>query len=68
MYGIFYLMFATFAQFFAETYGFKAGVGGLAYLGLGIGFILATGVGAKLGGSIYDKVCSQSISTAGAVC
>lgn len=56
MYGIFYLMFATFAQFFATTYGFKAGVGGLAYLGLGVGFLLATGLGAKVGNSIYIKV------------
>jgi len=58
MYGIFYLMFATFAEFFATTYGFRPGVGGLAYLGLGIGFILATVVGAKLGDNIYHQVRS----------
>lgn len=60
MYGIFYLMFATFAEFFAKTYGFKAGVGGLAYLGLGVGFLLATAVGAKVGNGIYLKVRRRS--------
>ncbi|KIJ98787.1 hypothetical protein K443DRAFT_8895 [Laccaria amethystina LaAM-08-1] len=39
MYGIYYLMFTTFADLFHDTYGFSAGIGGLAYLGLGIGFL-----------------------------
>jgi len=56
MYGIFYLMFATFASFFGKTYHFKAGIAGLAYLGLGIGFILATIFGAKFADSIYKYV------------
>ncbi|KAJ2914534.1 hypothetical protein MD484_g5878, partial [Candolleomyces efflorescens] len=60
MYGIFYLMFATFAQFFAETYGFKAGVGGLAYLGLGIGFLLATICGAKFADAIYQTLSARN--------
>ncbi|GLB42019.1 hypothetical protein LshimejAT787_1100340 [Lyophyllum shimeji] len=37
--GIYYLMFVTFAAFFAETYGFSPGIGGLAFLGLGVGFL-----------------------------
>ncbi|KAF6764235.1 multidrug resistance protein 4 [Ephemerocybe angulata] len=60
MYGIFYLMFATFAQFFASTYGFKAGVGGLAYLGLGVGFLIATITGAKLGDAIYQNLTAKN--------
>ncbi|TFK26555.1 multidrug resistance protein 4 [Coprinopsis marcescibilis] len=60
MYGIFYLMFATFAEFFATTYGFKAGVGGLAYLGLGVGFMLATIVGAKVGDALYQKLTARN--------
>ncbi|KAF9051613.1 multidrug resistance protein 4 [Panaeolus papilionaceus] len=60
IYGIFYLMFATFAQFFATTYGFKAGVGGLAYLGLGIGFATATVVGAKSADQIYKHLANKN--------
>jgi predicted MFS family arabinose efflux permease len=58
MYGIYYLMFSTFAKFFGETYHFKAGVGGLAYLGLGVGFFLASVFGAKFADSIYKSVSS----------
>ncbi|RYP81035.1 hypothetical protein DL770_006025 [Monosporascus sp. CRB-9-2] len=36
-YSYMYLMFATFNNVFAETYGFNAGQTGLCYLGLGIG-------------------------------
>ncbi|PFH49928.1 hypothetical protein AMATHDRAFT_146557 [Amanita thiersii Skay4041] len=53
MYGIYYLMFATFASFFHDTYGFQAGVGGLAYLGLGLGFLIATFLGAKFADQVY---------------
>ncbi|KDR80330.1 hypothetical protein GALMADRAFT_62622 [Galerina marginata CBS 339.88] len=53
MYGIYYLMFATFAAFFKKTYGFNAGIGGLAYLGLGIGFMSATIFGAKFADQVY---------------
>ncbi|KAH6917888.1 multidrug resistance protein 4 [Coprinopsis sp. MPI-PUGE-AT-0042] len=60
MYGIFYLMFATFAEFFATTYGFKAGVGGLAYLGLGVGFMLATIGGAKFADQVYHKLAAKN--------
>ena len=60
MYGIFYLMFATFAEFFATTYGFKAGVGGLAYLGLGVGFLAATIVGAKFADQVYHKLAAKN--------
>ncbi|PPQ99251.1 hypothetical protein CVT24_009296 [Panaeolus cyanescens] len=60
MYGIFYLMFATFAQFFATTYGFRPGVGGLAYLGLGVGFAIATVVGAKSADQIYKHLAQKN--------
>ncbi|KIM47070.1 hypothetical protein M413DRAFT_268955 [Hebeloma cylindrosporum] len=56
MYGIFYLMFATFAAFFKTTYGFAPGVGGLAYLGLGVGFFLATIFGAKFADQLYKHL------------
>ncbi|KAF9450283.1 multidrug resistance protein 4 [Macrolepiota fuliginosa MF-IS2] len=60
LYGIFYLMFSTFAAFFAKTYGFGAGVGGLAYLGLGVGFFLATVFGAKFADQIYLYLSSKN--------
>lgn len=56
MYGIFYLMFSTFAEFFSTTYGFRPGVGGLTYLGLGIGFAMATVFGAKFADEVYQHV------------
>jgi hypothetical protein len=49
-------MFSTFAEFFARAYNFSAGVGGLAYLGLGVGFFLATLVGGRLAGHVYTWV------------
>lgn len=56
MYGIYYLMFSTFAAFFGQTYHFNAGVGGLTYLGLGVGLLLATIFGAKSADGIYKYV------------
>lgn len=41
---------------FKTNYGFKAGVGGLAYLGLGIGFVLSAILGAKFANQVYLKV------------
>ncbi|KAF8155816.1 multidrug resistance protein 4 [Crassisporium funariophilum] len=60
MYGIYYLMFSTFPGIFSEKYGFGPGVGGLAYLGLGVGFILATLVGAKFGATIYNNLAEKN--------
>jgi hypothetical protein len=45
-----------FSAFFSETYGFKAGVGGLAYIGLGLGFFAATLFGAKFADQVYKYV------------
>ncbi|KAH8916555.1 multidrug resistance protein 4 [Atractiella rhizophila] len=60
MFGVYYLMFTTFASFFAETYGFKAGVGGLTYLGLGVGFFSAAIFGSKTADQIYNKLASRT--------
>ncbi|KAF5381298.1 hypothetical protein D9615_008391 [Tricholomella constricta] len=60
LYGIYYLMFATFAQLFRSTYGFKTGVGGLAYLGLGMGFFLATVFGAKTADQVYKHLADKN--------
>lgn len=57
MYGIYYLMFATFPDLFSRVYGFSTGIGGLAYIGLGVGFFSATIFGAKVSNIIYTTVC-----------
>lgn len=47
--------------FFKKTYGFAPGVGGLAYLGLGVGFFLATIFGARFADQIYKHVSLFSV-------
>ncbi|KID93370.1 polyamine transporter 1, partial [Metarhizium majus ARSEF 297] len=47
VYGYLYLLFTTFTFVFRDQYGFKSGAAGLAYMGLGVGFLLglfSTGV------------------------
>ncbi|KAF8817134.1 multidrug resistance protein 4 [Phlegmacium glaucopus] len=60
MYGIYYLMFTTFPKFFSTTYNFSPGIGGLCYIGLGIGFFLATLFGAKFADQIYKYLARKN--------
>ena len=41
---------------FSTIYGFKTGPGGLAYIGLGVGFIAASFFGAKTAAEMYKYV------------
>lgn len=41
-------------------YGFDTGIGGLVYLGLGIGFLVATMFGAKTADQIYHYVSCRA--------
>ncbi|KAL1708221.1 major facilitator superfamily domain-containing protein [Schizophyllum commune] len=59
MYGIYFLMFATFADFFHSTYGFSTGIGGLAYIGLGVGFLISALFGAKFGDAAYHHLSKK---------
>ncbi|KAH6918029.1 major facilitator superfamily domain-containing protein [Coprinopsis sp. MPI-PUGE-AT-0042] len=61
--GIYYLMFATFPRLFKDSYGFRPGVGGLAYLGLGLGFLTATFVGAKFSDKMYKTLSNKNGGT-----
>jgi hypothetical protein len=61
MYGIYYLMFTTFAGFFTQTYGFSTGISGLTYLGLGVGLFGATVFGAKFADQVYHHVRTNSL-------
>jgi multidrug resistance protein len=60
IYGIYYLMFATFPNLFTEVYHFSVGVGGLAYIGLGLGFFVATVFGAKISDKIYRHLAKRN--------
>jgi MFS family permease len=60
LYGIYYLMFTTFAAFFGSTYGFSPGMGGLTYLGLGTGLFIATAFGARFADKIYQVLSDRN--------
>jgi len=60
LYGIYYLMFSTFADFFSETYGFGPGIDGLTYLGLGVGFLIAMGFGARTADQMYKYLADKN--------
>jgi len=60
IYGFLYLMFTTFPTLFSEIYGWGPGISGLAYLGPGIGFFIATGLGAPLMNRIYLTLCDRN--------
>ncbi|KAJ6470128.1 multidrug resistance protein 4 [Mycena vitilis] len=59
-YGIYYLLFATFANFFKKTYGFGPGIGGLAYLGVGIGFLSSTLLSASFSDRVYQYLAGKN--------
>ncbi|KAF9811719.1 hypothetical protein IEO21_06475 [Rhodonia placenta] len=60
IYGTYYLMFATFPALFSAVYGFGPGIGGLCYLGLGVGFIVGSFVGAKYGNEMYQYLAKKN--------
>ncbi|KAH7886796.1 major facilitator superfamily domain-containing protein [Phlebopus sp. FC_14] len=60
IYGIYYLMFVTFPDLFSGVYHFSVGIGGLAYIGLGLGFVLATLFGARISDQIYAYLASKN--------
>ena len=52
----FYVLTAS-ADIFTGIYGFSIGISGLAYIGLGVGFFVATVVGAYFADRMYTWVC-----------
>lgn len=48
-------------EVFTGIYGFSIGTGGLAYIGLGVGFFLATLFGAYFADQVYAHVCQAPI-------
>lgn len=48
------------AELFGDTYGFSPGIEGLCYIGLGLGFVLATVIGASVADKVYREVRSNT--------
>ncbi|KAG8218776.1 hypothetical protein J3R82DRAFT_4451 [Butyriboletus roseoflavus] len=46
----------SLSDLFAEVYHFSVGIAGLAYLGLGLGFLAASIFGARISDQIYHRV------------
>jgi hypothetical protein len=55
VFGMTYLLFATFPSVFQETYHWRVGVTGLAYMGLGIGCVLGLITFSKLSDKLLGK-------------
>jgi MFS family permease len=56
VYSYMYLLFTTFTSVFEDNYGFNAGEAGLAYLGLGVGFIIGQfGIGTVTDGYLSKQ-------------
>ncbi|KAK7062206.1 hypothetical protein R3P38DRAFT_3303206 [Favolaschia claudopus] len=45
---------------FTETYGFNTGTSGLTYIGLGVGFLAATGFSAKWANDLYIQLAQKN--------
>ncbi|KAG2093738.1 major facilitator superfamily domain-containing protein [Suillus discolor] len=60
IYGIYYLMFTTPPDLFVNVYRFSIGIGGLAYIGFGVGFISATIFGAKICDKTYLYLAAKN--------
>ncbi|KAI6047302.1 major facilitator superfamily domain-containing protein [Pisolithus marmoratus] len=60
MYGIYYLMFATFPNLFSEVYHWSVGINGLAYIGLGLGFLVSAVSGAKISDKLYLRLVARN--------
>ncbi|EIM90581.1 MFS general substrate transporter [Stereum hirsutum FP-91666 SS1] len=60
IYGIYYLMFTTFPDLFSDVYHFSAGISGLTYIGLGVGFLTATYGAARIGNNIYANLSAHN--------
>ncbi|KAG6830112.1 hypothetical protein H0H92_002161 [Tricholoma furcatifolium] len=52
--------FAFMWENLSRPYGFSPGIGGLCYIGLGIGFILATLFGAKTADNVYKYLADKN--------
>ena len=56
---MFQFLTRTSPELFTHTYGFGIGTSGVAYLGLGVGFIVASVVGARFSDKVYAHYRAQ---------
>ncbi|MCJ1312107.1 hypothetical protein MMC25_005781 [Agyrium rufum] len=56
IYGLIYLVLATFPQLWTVRYGENVGVGSLNYISLGLGFFLGAQTAARLNDKIYKRM------------
>ncbi|KAI0452158.1 major facilitator superfamily domain-containing protein [Xylaria acuta] len=62
VFGLLYLLFASFSSLFEDVYGFGIGVSGLSYLGIGTGEL----VGLVVFGALSDKILKKRMAADGA--
>lgn len=60
VYGLLYLFFTTIPSVFRNQYGFSTGLSGLAYLGIGIGFLTGLGSVAFTSDKIVMKLTERN--------
>jgi MFS family permease len=58
IFGLLYLLFATFSMVFEGQYGFSTGISGLAYIGLGVGELL----GLFIFGLLSDRILKSKMA------
>ena len=56
LFGLFYLILATFPRLWESVYGENVGIGGLNYLSLGIGFAIGAQSAARINDKIYLRL------------
>ncbi|KAI0010542.1 putative MFS transporter [Xylariaceae sp. FL0662B] len=62
IFGLIFLLFATFPVVFEETYGFSPGLSGLAYLGLGVGTLIGLFTFGMLSDKLMHPKGDQTVS------
>ena len=60
IYGLLYLFFTTITSVFEGVYGWSSGISGLAYLGIGIGFMTGLAVIATTSDRIVSKLTARN--------
>ncbi|KZS94405.1 MFS general substrate transporter [Sistotremastrum niveocremeum HHB9708] len=59
-YGFLYLLFTAYPTIFPSLYGWSAGIDGMAYIGIGVGFLTSTIIGATLSNTLYLKMVEKN--------
>ncbi|KAL4923535.1 MFS transporter [Aspergillus undulatus] len=60
IYSLLYLFFTTIPSVFEEQYGFSPGLTGLAYIGIGVGFIIGLGISAMTSDKVVMKLAARN--------